>query len=319
MILKSIHDLPLAHPNQEGDEGFLLGIFAAGFEKRSWALAQLLNMDRFKKNVVLKFKEFDNAGARESADEFYESLPNCTPYECGTYSEDDIYAVLRECVPSGTGVDAIKIMVDYSSMPRIWYAAILNYFKMVNPQCRVELYFGYLAGIYVGQITPKSVERITVVPGFEGVAGAAGRSLAVFGLGFEPWSVYAVLERIDSDEIIALIADPGSEPKAAGLSREINNEFIEAYSDELLPLPLFEVSTVFRILAERITFNLAQSDDVTLVGLGPKPHVLAMLLLGIRFPEVAIVQAKAQHNAPDDIDSMDVGCFTRVEFVPELL
>ncbi|MFA6472503.1 MAG: hypothetical protein WCU00_10720, partial [Candidatus Latescibacterota bacterium] len=72
---------------------------------------------------------------------------------------------------------------------------------------------------------------------------------------------------------------------------------------DVLELPLASIEVCYRHLAETIAPHRPDG-EITLVPMGPKPHVLASILIAMRFQEVACLRVSF---APNPIDVKPTG------------
>ena len=73
----------------------------------------------------------------------------------------------------------------------------------------------------------------------------------------------------------------------------------------LLLLPLVSVEAAYRNLAETIAPHRPDG-EITLVPMGPKPHVLASIIVAIRFPEVACLRVTSSSGRVDVFPTGDI-------------
>ena len=195
----------------------------------------------------------------------------------------------------------LKILVDYSSMSRLWYAAVLNWSRFASSRRRVTIDFVYSIGSYVDNPSPFVVKGMVCLPGCEGRAYRLRESVAVFGLGFHGDAALCVLDHLEADTVYAFLASPGADPHYVEQVRTLNRELIENRKmQHLLELPLDNVESCYRTLAETIA-PYRPDGEITLVPMGPKPHVLASILIAMRFPEVACLRISSTHDTSDVI------------------
>src|SRR5690606_21305509 len=110
-------------------EIYHLAIFASGYEERSVHLATLMQKHQFSKSIVLGFADESSDVVRLENDASYRKLGYRVDVLDGDY-ETGIYQILRDQLQEFFTSDvALKILIDYSSMPRTWYSAILNFFR----------------------------------------------------------------------------------------------------------------------------------------------------------------------------------------------
>jgi hypothetical protein len=82
-------------------------------------------------------------------------------------------------------------------------------------------------------------------------------------------------------------------------------------------LPISSVERSYSLLCELISPYL-QDCDVTVVPMGPKPHVLASLLLCMRFEEIACLRVVTDRRRPFAVRPQGTFSVTRVEVRPSL-
>jgi hypothetical protein len=173
--------------------------------------------------------------------------------------------------------------------------------------------FVYALGRYEEKDNPMVIEDMMSIPGCEGGALQSNHSLAIFGLGFNGWASLSVLERLEADEVFAFIASPGASPEYPERVRKLNKDFLEEprVKQHVLELPLRSVESSYRLLSELITPHRF-SDTVTLVPMGPKPHILASILVSMRFPEVSCMRISAKRDRPEKVEPSGEVVATRV-------
>jgi hypothetical protein len=173
-------------------------------------------------------------------------------------------------------------------MSRLWYAGILNWARYANSADETVVDFVYALGKYEDNDLPMVIEDMVSIPGCEGGALQSQHSVAIFGLGFNGWASLSVLERLEADHVYAFIASPGASPDYLERVRRTNKDFLDEprVKRHVLELPLKSVETAYRFLSELVAPH-SRKDSVTLVPMGPKPHILASILVSMRFPEVS--------------------------------
>jgi hypothetical protein len=188
-------------------------------------------------------------------------------------------------------------------MSRLWYSGILNWARYGNSAGETTIDFVYALGKYEDKNLPMIIEDMVSIPGCEGGALQSQQSLAIFGLGFNGWASLSVLERLEADDIFAFIASPGAYPDYPDRVRALNKDFLEEprVKQHVLELPLRSVETCYRFLSELVTPHRFK-DNVTLVPMGPKPHILASILVSMRFPEVSCMRVSAKRARPEKVE-----------------
>lgn len=290
-----------------------LVIFASGYESRCQFVSTQLDVANAHRKLVFGFEFIGNAELRAKSDEHYLQKWGLTPSTLSSSNEMGVYSLLNQEMKIANSMPR-RILVDYSSMSRAWYAAILNWIRFSEFTEDVSVDFVYSTGAYSNEFSPIAVKSILPLPGCEGSSGTITKSIAIFGLGFEGLAPLCVLDKLQPDEIFAYLASPAANEDYPNIARSKNKELI-GLAKETLELPLSSVEITFAKLAEVISPYLKMA-DITFVPMGPKPHVLAAILLAIRFEQVTCLHVNGRtQDAVDVIPGGDV-IATRLHFKP---
>ncbi|OGW32607.1 MAG: hypothetical protein A2X59_11720 [Nitrospirae bacterium GWC2_42_7] len=265
-----------------------IAIFASGYEARCIHTPGLINPRMVTNPFVFGFTEEPHAGNRHKNDAFYLKRWNCKPIPLSGDDEKPIYEHLHGIMRA---LDRpLHIILDYSSMSRLWYTAVLNWARFAARGREVIIDFVYAMGSYEEETPPMVIRGMVPLPGCEGRAYRLRESVAVFGLGFYGSATLCVLDRLEADTVYAFLASPGSSEEYVAKTQEINKELIgNPKTKDVLELPMASIESCYRHLAETIAPHRPDG-EITLVPMGPKPHVLASILLAMRFPEVACLR-----------------------------
>ena len=94
--------------------------------------------------------------------------------------------------------------------------------------------------------------------------------------------------------------------------RECNKELIKV-AGAVVDLPLNSVRTAFNVLSDMIAPHRAKA-EIVIIPMGPKPHVLAAMLVAMRFEEVACLRVSAKRRNPEEVEATGRVIGTRVHF-----
>ena len=284
------------------EEQYDISIFASGYEARCIHIPQKIDPHKVDTPLVFGFIEEPLSGSRPNNDEFFKDRWNQKPFPLSVDGDKPIYRKLHELTHS---LDRpIRILLDYSSMSRHWYATVLNWARFASSGKDVIIDFVYAMGKYEEEKKPMVIRSMTSIQGCEGRAYRLRQSIAVFGLGFHGLATLAVLEQLEADIVYAFLAAPGSSEGYVEKARQINKDLINDHRTRaVLELPLASVERCYRLLAETIAPHRPDG-EITLVPMGPKPHVLASILVAMRFQEVACLRVS---GAPASVDVKPTG------------
>jgi hypothetical protein len=291
------------------EEDYDLALFSSGYEARCIHIAHNMNPSRASHTAAIGFSDLRNHRQRQSNDEFFQNQWGATPIVSSSGDDTIVYSVLQKLLAPK---QRLKILVDYSSMSRLWYAAVLNWARYAAPSREVEIDFAYAEALYELHRTPMVIEDMLSIPGCEGGVIGLRETIAVFGLGFHGLATLCVLERIEADIVYAYLASPASSEDYPELVKDLNRDLLDdAKTQQLLELPLASVETTYRYLGEFIMPHRPES-NIILVPMGPKPHVLAAILIAMRFKDVACLRVSAKRTRPEEVSATGPIVATRV-------
>jgi hypothetical protein len=290
-----------------------LAIFASGYEERATYLARQLDSSAIERSLVLGFTSIPDAPVRKGNDEYF-SMKWSEPIPCAPDDDRPIYRALSSLQPKR----ALSVLVDYSSMSRDWYAAVLNWLATSEYRHTIQVDFGYSIGTTIAPFEPLPILDVTTVPGFEGIS-LKNRVVLFLGLGFDPLAPMAVLERMEPSRVLAFLAAPGAAEWYVQECLRVNASILEEYVEDraILRLPLNDIPRSVSLLAEAAAPLLTHS-RVVFVPMGPKPHVLATFLTCLRLPEASVLHVRSQRNRPDLLSPTGDFVLSRVEWPLEL-
>ncbi len=286
------------------DQLYNVGIFASGYESRCTHVARLLDPKTVGMPLVFGFTEESLGQTRRENDAYFCETWNCCPTQLSGDDEKPIYDALNSSCEQIDG--PLHILLDYSSMTRLWYAAVMNWARFAAGGKEVIIDCAYSVGVYANHLSQMIIRDIVALPGCEGRAYRLRESIAVFGLGFNGLATLCVLDKLEADLVYAFLACPGTSPEDENRTRHANTDLIEGHKTQpLIELPLFSVETSYRYLAEAIAHH-RQDGEISLIPMGPKPHVLASMLVAMRFNEIACLRVTSEPDTTDITAKGDV-------------
>lgn len=284
-------------------------ICASGYEDRSTHIPKLVRDIESTVNVILGFREQPAAGKRSENDSYYFDEWDAVPEVISGSNDDELYGVLNT-ICSGLG-PSVSMLVDYSAMSRIWYAGILNWLRYNDTFHQVKIDFTYAVGEHKWTSRDMVVEDIVAIPGFEGGGVYLFETVALVGLGFDGPATQNVLDQLEPDTTYTYLASPAAFHDYPARTKLSNREVIERFAKATFELPLFSVASTFRYLAE-IAGQHRSHGDVVLLPMGPKPHVLAAILIALRFEEIACLRVVGSRSPIEPVGTTGKIVSTRV-------
>lgn len=314
MRVYKVNDVNVA---ELAEQQYDIGIWASGYEERSiFVPNKVIEQGKVDETIVFGYEEARTVFNRPDNDKYY--ARNWTKQITIADDNDDtaIYNRLRQLnIPDK---DVVRVVVDYSTMSRLWYASILNWIRFLSGSSRVEIDFLYSFGRYKGEFAPLVIEDILAIPGYEGSPISDVPSLAIFGLGFDGIATLSALDQLEPNIVYAYLASPGAGQDYPEKAKHCNRILISDYvREKLLELPISSVEVTFGSLTELISPHRGKT-NIILIPMGPKPHVLAAILLSLRFErEVTCLRVRGKREPKVDVEAEGRVVATRVSFKTE--
>lgn len=285
------------------DNNYGLGLFTLGYEPRYTFLANILDRSNIKDVIVFSYSESNTGDSHIANKAVFEKLGYASHIDHSNVL--DVYkAITNKIEIINISDEPLKILIDYFSMSRNWYAAALNYFLNCYPHI-VEIIMVYSCAEYPLNDGFLSFELgdIRVLPGCQGASITKKLKAGIFMLGFDrigPLSFYNLLE---PDIAYGVISSPGSMPNYEEKAKNINSQFIQHHlkdGENLIGAPIFSVSQTFDNLCQLIQ-PMKEKYNVSIVQFGPKPHILASTLAGLTFRNVSCIYSEYQRTTSHSV------------------
>ena len=171
-----------------------LALFSSGYEARCVHAPKQFETTNISETRVLGFSQLKSTTQRCENDSYYLDHWHQKPILLSGDDDSEIYRQL--CNLSSCMPEEIRLLVDYSSMSRLWYAAVINWARFVPRIKSVEIDFIYSIGRYERTLIPMVINDILAIPGCEGGSLRFTKAVAVFGLGFYSMMTHCVWEHL---------------------------------------------------------------------------------------------------------------------------
>lgn len=253
---------------------------ASGYESRASFVVSKTKFGSGTKKLVLGFADRHQI-ARETNDRKFKKLGFKIENADGA-TGTDVKALLRTIV-SESSSGSLSILIDYSSMTRTWYAAIINFFKSEPLKLkRADIYFAYSLSTYSRPHKPSPNAVMDPIPGFCQLHLPHRETALVIGLGYERDRALGLAEYIEARETYAFYADPAIDSQFPRTVQENNRELLNRIGpNRVFSYPIADLKITDSILSS-LCKGLIGKFRVILAPLGPKPFSLLCLLLATR-------------------------------------
>lgn len=287
-----------------------------GYEPRCTYVSRLLDENNVKHAVLFSFAESrDNKSRLNSLDDLIKKWgAKATLIELEHSNIHAVYQEVNNLI--GTNNDKeVTILVDYSSMSRNWYSAILNYcLRVYDSKLIIDLVYSSAEYPINEDFFNFELGDVKILPGCEGSSITKMKKCAIFMLGFDNVGPQSFFNLLEPEITFGVIASPGALPDYEKTALSINQEFIDHQLSEgknLLRLPISSVATTFEQLCQLIQ-PLRQNHNITIIQFGPKPHIIASTLAGIFFENVSCIYSEYSRSKPFDVIANGELVITRI-------
>lgn len=274
---------------------FDFAIFACGYEVRSNYLASVL--EKVPENIlVLGFSKNKDDSVYSDNKSFYMSLSENVDFIEIDYSDVNSIVNKLSAYLMKLNSDGSKVLVDYSSMPRLWFSEILSVFTFFDDRYPIEVVFSYSVGLHSEQKGGiRQLGEPFTLSGCESVSLSHKNTVALFCLGFDEGAPLCLFDKIEPKFSLGMIAKPGAQDGYAERAYETNKFLITNYLSSLYYSPLNSVRSTYFTMKESIFPHLMDS-TVVLVPFGPKPHALAAMIIAMETQEVSALYASTGNS-----------------------
>lgn len=209
-----------------------------------------------------------------------------------------------------------SVLIDYSAMSRVWYSAMLFWFYRNVKDCQdLQLSMLYACGKYTKEIASKevSIKTISAVPGCAGAVFRLTPTSVVFGLGFYGYASLCVSEQLEPDKIftVSTIENP---VRGFSVDEQPGNKELILPAEKNFKVPLESVRAAYQCFMDVSITCYARNEEVILVPMGPKPHVLAATLASLSDRRICTLRVRHDQYKSDIRPSGKIVA-TRVSFV----
>jgi len=259
-----------------------LFIAASGYESRSTIIPESFGQSNAIK-IAFAFTEFSKELQRPKNDQFY--LAN--QYELIPTSSEE--APDYEAIFNRFKGHELKVMIDISVMPRLWYHSLLRFFlgtrKFQNVHIRI-LYCPAFSGAPLKRNRAVKLEKFTMIENIRERVQSNKNKALVLGLGSQKGVAQAVYDMLRPDSCTLLYADPNIQ-KDYVENVFVNNHALINQMDirNLKGYPLDNTEEIYRMLVDTI-LPLRRDYHVVIIPQGPKIFSLITMILQMSYPDI---------------------------------
>ncbi len=265
-------------------ERFDVIIAASGYQQRCTYLMQYIKQ-RNNIRLLITFNEDNLKKARASNEKYFTDL-GFTTVEASPDDGKEIIRILKK-ICSSFNTKELKILVDYSCMPKKWFAIILDYF-MRNELCinHLNTYFSYTPTAFNLKKGSSSIKYFGPILNSDQHLPTSKPVSLIIGLGRSSDASFEMIKKIKPERTFAFLPDPAFDASYTEYIMESNRRIINMLpEDHLLTYPANDTDEINTQLTS-LCLDLRLDSRVIILPHGPKTFALISLLLAARYPDI---------------------------------
>jgi len=284
-----------------------LFVTCASFEKRCLGAIKYASNYHAKKVLMYHFSE-PCPKRDELAQELLSGLDSIGPVnvvrcEHGKANEY-VKPILSSVTNFGCQLNDLKVTLDISTFPKLYLLEILRILGGLQRPIFLQVLYTkpkYYAAPEEGSLS-YGIKDICVPPGYWGNVDPGKEDVLVVLLGFEEERVKAVIEDLEPNKVILLLAKRGTSSQWNGYSERYNHNLLEqAEPGTIKPISAIQPIQVMKCL-ERLWSSKKYSGkklNYFILPLGPKPQIIGVYWFFTNYPQVSVIYGQAlRHNEP---------------------
>jgi len=290
-----------------------IAIFSCGYEDRCVEIPSKIEPKNIKHTVIIAFDQHQEDPVRISSKNFFNKVwGNSEFVETSQDDVEKIYKAICDIEETFTK-DNLRILIDYTSMSRVWYSAILTYImKFSKKNYLIDL--TYANGIYHDVNLNVELGDIKVIPGCEGISLTKKNNAAIFMLGFDNFGPLRLYNLLNPNKCFGVMASPAASVQYENTCLEKNRDFIQYHlggEKNLLKLPINSISSCYDHMSQ-ILSPLEKAYNVSIIPFGPKPHILASILCSFNYANVTCLYSEYIRKATTQVQASGDFVISRV-------
>jgi hypothetical protein len=292
-------------------------IAASGYQTRSTHLAAM-NLAPGARKFMLSFSEDDHHELRQRHESAFLEM-GFRIFKASPDKPEEVDDLIREICNVSSDRE-INLLVDYSCMPRLWFACILDSLTRNDFKAeRIKVFFSYTPkkfSLKTGKNTLKYLGPMIVSKDHL----KKSKPIAmVAGLDNNFKSTMELINKLNPSTILAFIPENSHDPEYTASVVENNKKLLEVLDkNNIIRYEALDPEGINSILTSRC-LDLRLKHEVVIVPQGPKSFSLVASLLSIRYPDIKLWEIIKSGNPADPNHGAAEGepVVLKVTFCPE--
>ncbi|APU97168.1 hypothetical protein BV902_13100 [Sphingobacterium sp. B29] len=219
---------------------------------------------------------------------FFLKKNNCT-IKLADGNDSNVIHDILDTFALNCSLESIRILIDYSSMTRVWYGEILSYFRDTPHNfTEVEITFAYSFAKFVSP--PSENYRnlyVSPIDGFSYFSIPDKPTAVLIGLGYEKNKAFGLSEYFDGETFV-FYNDDAIDNRFNTSIETINQSLLEVIAEEnKFSFPIYDLEFSERQLLSLCSY-LQNEYRIIIAPTGPKPFTLISLIISLKIREIDV-------------------------------
>jgi hypothetical protein len=280
---------------------FDLFLIVSGYEKRVAYLLEEYNISANRKIALAFIEKPGELNRKENEKIIMDHGFEIIPVSGENWIQLD--SVFQKICLHSDNNKVAKILIDYSSMTKVWYSMIISTMVKLSLSCpHIEVYFSYTPAAFKepGKQRPANIAHSLYSDNKKSKDPSKPVAL-IIGLGLDNLRAETLIKSIKPSIIYLLYPDPGNHPSYVKKLFKNNQNLIESIEiRNLFNYPLKDLEKTDEILTN-LCLDLRQKFNIIIAPVGPKVFSLISLLLATRYPDLDVWRvSRGRHESAID-------------------
>lgn len=311
--MKAINKIEEYSPRNIEGISFDLIIASSGYESRAIFLHKEFSL-KSECKIVFAFDNYYDLEQRVANDSYFRQAGYET-YQASGNDDNSVYNYLKSFIFKNNNVN---ILVDYSSMTRVWYSCILKFFADFNSAdvFNVNLFFSYTKAEYIPP--PKDIvpnKYVVPIDNHFKISTLQKPTALIIGLGNENIRAFGLKEMFDAETFV--FYTDGTLKNRYSLDVETcNSELLEIIPDDNVFKYQLQNMSYLHIVLNFLCKKLEERFKIVIAPCGPKPFTLIALFNSQLLNETSVWRISAGEKAlPVNRDANGDILITKIQYV----
>lgn len=258
-------------------------ISVSSYETRSTYLIEKFDVSKIPIRIALTYTEQMDCLGRIANDQKY-LQKGFTLQNTSLSNSLEINRILDNIIGTTNNKKDLNILVDYSSMSKIWYNAIINYLQCFEEDLNnVTIWFSYAPSEYRKS---QDLQQRDLKNNLPKLSGKKPLSVLI-GLGCDKDSS-TVFNAIKSEQCFAFLPSQVIDERYKHDVETTNKTTLSKISpNHLIEYPLLNLNEMYSAI-NSVCFDMRMTHETLLVPAGPKPFSLMCSIVSARYPDVKL-------------------------------